>query len=848
ALAVALRIRPMSAAELAEGAWPVAHRLDEQVVVLRDPLADPDDVLRASRSRQKSYSFDVAFDATATQETVYRATTQSLVTVVISGSNATVFAYGPTGCGKTYTMLGTDGEPGLCARTLGELFQAIEEASGDVEYEVSMSYLEIYNEMIRDLLDPSLGCLQLREDAGGTVQVTGITQIPATSAHEVMQLLARGNRQRTQEPTAANPTSSRSHAVLQVTVRRRQRGGGLRHGRLFMIDLAGSERAAQTRNHGQRMKEGAHINRSLLALGNCIKALSHRASSKYINYRDSKLTRLLKDSLGGNSHTVMIAHISPASTAFAESRSTLAYAHRAKSIRTTVRQDPLSVVADLHREIRHLKSQGDTKLGRPGQGKHRDIPYTQAQVRLRGARQELAGARRQQVAPSHLFLQPQDPALPAQHLLALDLRAQRGQQWREKEQGEPIVPGDSEGDSDAGDKWLEVPESPKVAVARKSIAVVAQKSLGRAGDLAACPQAELSRHFRQSQQHARRLEEALRPWSISEEQRELLALLRCLHRPEREMPEPHSHTLLEGGLRHPPAITTQRFGHRRALCARIIRQQQQLIADHRLSVPRPLEELYETYLRELAGDPGDTGTLKVVAHPLSPTQGTSLPKILPVRGAEPPLEWDSAQARSCDHPTLCPDSLPPLRPTRDRYGWAPTTPTHTGLLRGVPSPAAPQPPRVQEDPTGTAGGGWVGDSAAMPQSAGRCRAAPRASRAQTLCQTSGLSTHPTSPSTLGHPPCTRPSANPGGTAGGEGQQAGQGASAPRASAAAATQGPGEGRRHAGQRSRPEPCGCSGKGPGGAQHPGDAAIHPAPSVRMGAGRLAGRLSFPGATLK
>uniref|UniRef100_A0A8C8BCF9 Kinesin motor domain-containing protein n=1 Tax=Otus sunia TaxID=257818 RepID=A0A8C8BCF9_9STRI len=191
---VALRIRPMSAAELAEGAWPVAHRLDEQVVVLRDPLADPDDVLRASRSRQKSYSFDVAFDATATQETVYRATTQSLVTVVISGSNATVFAYGPTGCGKTYTMLGTDGEPGLCARTLGELFQAIEEASGDVEYEVSMSYLEIYNEMIRDLLDPSLGCLQLREDAGGTVQVTGITQIPATSAHEVSQRALMGQR------------------------------------------------------------------------------------------------------------------------------------------------------------------------------------------------------------------------------------------------------------------------------------------------------------------------------------------------------------------------------------------------------------------------------------------------------------------------------------------------------------------------------------------------------------------------------------------------------------------------------------------------------------------------------
>ncbi|XP_074703348.1 kinesin-like protein KIF19 [Strix aluco] len=668
-----------------------------RVVVLRDPLADPDDVLRASRSRQKSYSFDVAFDATATQETVYRATTQSLIRVVISGSNATVFAYGPTGCGKTYTMLGTDGEPGLCARTLGELFQAIEDASGDVEYEVSMSYLEIYNEMIRDLLNPSLGRLQLREDAGGTVQVTSITQIPATSADEVMQLLARGNRQRTQEPTAANRTSSRSHAVLQVTVRRRQRGRGLRHGRLFMIDLAGSERAAQTRNRGQRMKEGAHINRSLLALGNCIKALSHRASSKYINYRDSKLTRLLKDSLGGNSHTVMIAHISPASTAFAESRSTLAYAHRAKSIRTTVRQDPLSVAADLHGEIRHLKGQGDTELGRLGQGKHQDIPYTQAQVRLRGARREpvgarreLAGVHREQVALSHLLLQPQGTALPAQHLLALTPRAQRGQQWSEEERGEPVGPSDSEGDSDTGDKRLEVPEPPNVAVARKSIAVVAQKQ-----DRLWQQKAELSRHFRQSQQHPRRLEEALRPRSISEEQRELLALLRCLHRPELEMPEPRSHTLLEGGLRHPPSVTAQRFDHHRALCARIIRQQQQLIADHRLSVPRPLEELYETYLRELAGDPGDTGTLK----------GTSLPKILPVRGAETPLEWDSGQARSCDHPTPCHDSLPPLRPTRDRApGDVEQHQEHHGRGHSAPVLCPGEHPPA---PTGAHGGaGW----------------------------------------------------------------------------------------------------------------------------------------------
>ncbi|NXS69825.1 KIF19 protein, partial [Pandion haliaetus] len=510
---VALRIRPMSAAELAEGARSIAHRMDEQVVVLRDPMQDPDDVLRASRSREKSYVFDVAFDSTATQETVYHATTQGLVAVVISGYNATIFAYGPTGCGKTYTMLGTDGEPGICTRTLGELFQAIEDSSGDVEYKVSMSYLEIYNEMIRDLLNPSLGCLQLREDASGTVQVAGITEVSAINANEVsqqvlmghggdpasppppnaahlpqvMQLLAQGNKQRTQEPTAANRTSSRSHAVLQVTVRRWHQGRGLHHGRLFMIDLAGSERAAQTQNHGQRMKEGAHINRSLLALGNCIKALSHQASTKYINYRDSKLTRLLKDSLGGNSHTVMIAHISPASTAFEESRSTLAYAYRAKSIRTTVRHNLLSVsysvVANLRREIQRLKGQGAAEPGWPGQGKHRDIPYTQARVRLRGAcpelghvREEMLGACQEQAAlcRDHL-LQLEGTALRAQHLLTLARRTRRGQRWSEEGQGELDGPGDSEGDLDTGDECLDMPEPPDVAVAHENIVALLEE-------------------------------------------------------------------------------------------------------------------------------------------------------------------------------------------------------------------------------------------------------------------------------------------------------------------------------------------------------------------------------------
>ncbi|NXP18606.1 KIF19 protein, partial [Scytalopus superciliaris] len=314
-----------------------------QRVVLMDPSEDPDDILRANRSREKTFVFDMVFDNTATQEEVYVSTTKSLIGGVISGYNATIFAYGPTGTGKTYTMLGTDSEPGIYVRALDDLFKGLEATAEEMDYTVSMSYLEIYNEVIRDLLNPSSGFLDLREDSRGSIQIAGLTEVSTTNAQEITQLLVKGNKQRTQEPTAANGASSRSHAVLQVTVTQRspRRGTGeeVRLGKLFMVDLAGSERAAQTQNRGKRMKEGAHINRSLLALGNCINALSEKGSgsrAQFVNFRDSKLTRLLKDSLGGNSRTVMIAHISPASSSFEESRMTLIYAYRAKNIKTQV--------------------------------------------------------------------------------------------------------------------------------------------------------------------------------------------------------------------------------------------------------------------------------------------------------------------------------------------------------------------------------------------------------------------------------------------------------------------------------------------------------------------------------
>uniref|UniRef100_A0A8C6VD78 Kinesin-like protein n=1 Tax=Naja naja TaxID=35670 RepID=A0A8C6VD78_NAJNA len=591
---VALRIRPISMAELEEGATLIAHKVDDQMIVLMDPMEDPDDVLRANRSREKSYLFDVAFDFAATQEMVYRATTKGLIEGIISGYNATIFAYGPTGCGKTYTMLGTDHEPGIYVQTLNDLFHAIEETSNDMEYEVSMSYLEIYNEMIRDLLNPSLGYLDLREDAKGFIQVAGITEVSTINAKEIMQLLMKGNKQRTQEPTAANRTSSRSHAVLQVTVRQKSRIKNImqevRIGRLFMIDLAGSERASQTQNRGQRMKEGAHINRSLLALGNCINALSDRTGVKYVNYRDSKLTRLLKDSLGGNSRTVMIAHISPASSAFEESRSTLTYAERAKNIRTTVKRNHLnvsyhiaqytSIIAELHHEIHRLQCKIEQQEPRPMQSGIRSI---QAEVQLRGnhferqemnqLREQLISTFREQMDVRRHLMELENNYMEIQiessrHLLTILILRKTRRSYNKDE---------NEKDSDTGDELSDVPEPQEVAAAREHITIL----LGEQDKLHK-QKAELERRFWDIRQRGQRLEEAL-PWCISsEEQREVLSLLCKVHELEVENTAIQSSTLLKDNFIRHQERAVRRFERYRSVCHRIIQEQRQIIHAYRM--------------------------------------------------------------------------------------------------------------------------------------------------------------------------------------------------------------------------------------------------------------------------
>ena len=277
------------------------------------------DYLKENHNRARAYTFDAVFGPAAKNASLFEHLAEPLIPKVLDGKHATCFAYGQTGSGKTHTMLGRQGEAGVVESALQSLLKKTGQAT---DTSVTVSFVEVYNEKIRDLLNSRDIALDLREDPYRGPCIAGNREVAASTAEEVMKLVWEGNSRRTEETTAANPVSSRSHAVLQLhveTVFRRGAGGAMkkRFARLSLIDLAGSERAANTGNRGDRLREGAMINRSLLALANCITALTRKGA--YVNYRDSKLTRLLKDSLSGNAYTVMIAHVSPSIASFEES-------------------------------------------------------------------------------------------------------------------------------------------------------------------------------------------------------------------------------------------------------------------------------------------------------------------------------------------------------------------------------------------------------------------------------------------------------------------------------------------------------------------------------------------------
>uniref|UniRef100_A0A7N9CSJ7 Kinesin-like protein n=1 Tax=Macaca fascicularis TaxID=9541 RepID=A0A7N9CSJ7_MACFA len=320
-LQVVVRVRPPTPRELDGQRRPVVQVVDERVLVFNPE--EPDGGLPSlkwggthdgpkKKGKDLTFVFDRIFGEAATQQDVFQHTTHSILDSFLQGYNCSVFAYGATGAGKTHTMLGREGDPGIMYLTTVELYRRLEARQQEKCFEVLISYQE-----------------------------------PA-SAEQLLEMLTRGNRNRTQHPTDANATSSRSHAIFQIFVKQQDRVPGLTQAvqmaKMSLIDLAGSERASSTHAKGERLREGANINRSLLALINVLNALADAKGRKtHVPYRDSKLTRLLKDSLGGNCRTVMIAAISPSSLAYEDTYNTLKYADRAKEIRLSLKSNVTSL-------------------------------------------------------------------------------------------------------------------------------------------------------------------------------------------------------------------------------------------------------------------------------------------------------------------------------------------------------------------------------------------------------------------------------------------------------------------------------------------------------------------------
>ncbi|XP_031178213.2 kinesin-like protein KIF3C isoform X2 [Sander lucioperca] len=373
---VVVRCRPLNRKEESNGPAGGIVQMDLRLgqVILRNP--------RASASEpQKTFTFDAVYDANSKQRDLYDESVRPLIDSVLAGFNGTIFAYGQTGTGKTYTMQGAWLDPekrGVIPNAFDHIFTHISRSQSDKQYLVRASYLEIYLEEVRDLLDPNHGnarALELRENPESGVYVRDLTSCVCKSIKEIEEVMNVGNQARAVGATDMNEHSSRSHALFLITVECSQPGpDGRKHirvGRLNLVDLAGSERQAKTGVQGERLKEAAKINLSLSALGNVISALADGRSS-HVPYRDSKLTRLLQDSLGGNAKTVMVATLGPAPQHYDETLTTLRYANRAKNIQNQprVNEDPKdALLREFQLEIARLRAQLNHRKWRSKQKK-----------------------------------------------------------------------------------------------------------------------------------------------------------------------------------------------------------------------------------------------------------------------------------------------------------------------------------------------------------------------------------------------------------------------------------------------------------------------------------------------
>ncbi|XP_036280688.1 kinesin-like protein KIF3A isoform X3 [Pipistrellus kuhlii] len=319
----------------------------------------------SSNEPPKTFTFDTVFGPESKQLDVYNLTARPIIDSVLEGYNGTIFAYGQTGTGKTFTMEGVRAVPelrGIIPNSFAHIFGHIAKAEGDTRFLVRVSYLEIYNEEVRDLLGKDqTQRLEVKERPDVGVYIKDLSAYVVNNADDMDRIMTLGHKNRSVGATNMNEHSSRSHAIFTITIECSEKGvdGNIhvRMGKLHLVDLAGSERQAKTGATGQRLKEATKINLSLSTLGNVISALVD-GKSTHVPYRNSKLTRLLQDSLGGNSKTMMCANIGPADYNYDETISTLRYANRAKNIKNKARinEDPKdALLRQFQKEIEELK-------------------------------------------------------------------------------------------------------------------------------------------------------------------------------------------------------------------------------------------------------------------------------------------------------------------------------------------------------------------------------------------------------------------------------------------------------------------------------------------------------------
>lgn len=368
---VAIRARPLNKRELSLGSSEAVIINDNQIVLTNLPTT------KDGRKATKTFTYDCCFDSTsadkpnyAGQEDVFNSLGIEILENTFAGYNACVFAYGQTGSGKSYTMTGSEENRGIIPRICEAIFERVD-ANKDTNctYKIEVYYMEIYNEKCRDLLNPSQKNLKVREHQLLGSYVEGLSQLAVSSFKDIEVLMNEGNKSRTIASTNMNSESSRSHAVFCVKLSQNivdEKCGisGEKVSRLSLVDLAGSEKASKTGSEGDRLKEGCNINRSLLTLGIVISTLAdnsqNKSKQKHIPYRDSVLTWLLKDSLGGNSKTVMVTTISTAYDNYDETLSTLRYADRAKRIvnNAVINEDPnAKIIRNLREELEMLKKE-----------------------------------------------------------------------------------------------------------------------------------------------------------------------------------------------------------------------------------------------------------------------------------------------------------------------------------------------------------------------------------------------------------------------------------------------------------------------------------------------------------